>query len=511
MGAACSAGEDNSVKSPKKGNTTGAPSVEALKEPRKGVQKAHSLKHGNSIRIQDHEREAVEEENICASLTNPKFLEKYELVNPEPLGKGAFASVYHIKDIATGEDWALKVVDKNHLSLDAGELQAIRWEAEAQMLCHEPGVVELRESFEVDNGGDLDKGFIYMVMEIMRGGELFDRIMEKVSQFIVATSGCRVCRLYSCWLTRVVVPSCRRAVVSSSSSLPLLPIPPHHTLTLLDLLSLSIFLCPFLFQSKSCYTECDAILVIRSITQALANCHHHQVVHLDLKPENVLYVAETGNPDGESVKICDFGISRTLDPEHPAGGQLVNGQCAPDGRLHGTPGYIAPEMILQLPFDHKCDVWQLGVLAYILISGIPPFEEPQELEGTPEGMEQMFEYIKAGDYFPFDQYQPMNGEQNPWEICSEDAKDFVRKALTPDTSKRPSMKEMLLHPWIENDETRISAARKHELSGVNPRLKKMCAKAKLKRKVRHLIIMNRMNKAATAFAAAPVNMKYGDN
>ena len=251
--------------------------------------------------------------------------------------------------------------------------------------------------------------------------------------------------------------------------------------------------------------------MIRSITQALANCHHHQVVHLDLKPENVLYVAETGNPDGESVKICDFGISRTLDPEHPAGGQLVNGQCAPDGRLHGTPGYIAPEMILQLPFDHKCDVWQLGVLAYILISGIPPFEEPQELEGTPEGMEQMFEYIKAGDYFPFDQYQPMNGEENPWEICSEDAKDFVRKALTPDTSKRPSMKEMLLHPWIENDETRISAARKHELSGVNPRLKKMCAKAKLKRKVRHLIIMNRMNKAATAFAAAPVNMKYGDN
>jgi len=137
----------------------------------------------------------------------------------------------------------------------------------------------------------------------------------------------------------------------------------------------------------------------------------------------------------------------------PAGGQLVDGQCAPDGRLHGTPGYIAPEMILQQPFDHKCDVWQLGVLAYILISGIPPFEEPPNLEGTQAGMEQMFEYIKAGDFFPFDQYQPMDNEPNPWDVVSSDAKDFVQKALTPDTSIRPSMKELLLHPWIVNDET----------------------------------------------------------
>jgi|TARA_B110000091_G_C13625504_1_gene394806 hypothetical protein len=169
MGSACSAPE-----TPSQEETTTAASSPA------SVKKGHTLKHGQSLRIADHERDVHEEENLCESLINPKFLEKYTLVDNKPLGKGAFASVYHVKDVETQKSWALKVVDKNHLSIDDGELQAIRWEAEAQMLCHEPGVVQLRESFEVFDGGDLNKGFIYMAMEIMIGGELFDRIMEKV-------------------------------------------------------------------------------------------------------------------------------------------------------------------------------------------------------------------------------------------------------------------------------------------------------------------------------------------
>ena len=182
MGSACSTGE----------NPNGGGTETTEKRDQASMQSAHSLKHGESIRIKDHVRDEHEEENCCESLINPAFLEKYSLVDPVPLGKGAFASVYHVKDNATQKSWALKVVDKNHLSVDDGELQAIRWEAEAQMLCHEPGVVELRESFEVFDGGDLDKGFIYMVMEIMLGGELFDRIMEKVILlvFLVGVSAC---------------------------------------------------------------------------------------------------------------------------------------------------------------------------------------------------------------------------------------------------------------------------------------------------------------------------------
>ena len=278
----------------------------------------------------------------------------------------------------------------------------------------------------------------------------------------------------------------------------------------------SAFSCPTLFciqyfsvcfiaLLQSTYCEADAVDVLRSIAKALANCHLHQVVHLDLKPENVLYVDKEGEKNGEAVKLCDFGISRTLDPEHPAGGKLTeDGKCAPDGRLHGTPGYIAPEMILQLPFDTKCDVWQLGVLAYILISGIPPFEEPPHLEGTQAGMEAMFDYIKAGDFFPFDQYQPIDGESNPWDVCSTDAKDFIKKALTPDCDKRPGMKELLLHPWLVNDETRIAVARSHDIGASRLNLKKYCAKEKFKKNIRKLVIINKMNRAATAFAAPPI-------
>jgi calcium/calmodulin-dependent protein kinase I len=262
----------------------------------------------------------------------------------------------------------------------------------------------------------------------------------------------------------------------------------------------------FVYSLQSIYSESDAIEVLRSIVKALANCHLHQVVHLDLKPENVLYVDKEGTENGESVKLCDFGISRTLDPDHPAGGELTSdGKCAPDGRLHGTPGYIAPEMILQEAFDTKCDVWQLGVLAYILISGIPPFEEPPHLEGTKEGMEKMFEYIKEGDFFPFDEYVPNEGEQNPWDVCSSDAKDFIKKALTPDQDKRPGMKDLLLHPWLVNDDTRNAAAKTHNISATRANLRKLAVKERFRRNVRRLVIVNSMNKAATAFAAKPTH------
>ena len=66
----------------------------------------------------------------------------------------------------------------------------------------------------------------------------------------------------------------------------------------------------FIALLQSTYCEADAVDVLRSIAKALANCHLHQVVHLDLKPENVLYVDKEGEKNGEAVKLCDFGISK---------------------------------------------------------------------------------------------------------------------------------------------------------------------------------------------------------
>ena len=73
-------------------------------------------------------------------------------------------------------------------------------------------------------------------------------------------------------------------------------------------------------------------------------------------------------------------------------------------------------MILQQPFDEKCDVWQLGVLTYILLSGIPPFEEPPDLEGTREGMDAMFEFIKEGDFFPLSSISLLEMRKTPGDL-----------------------------------------------------------------------------------------------
>ena len=95
----------------------------------------------------------------------------------------------------------------------------------------------------------------------------------------------------------------------------------------------------------------------KQILSAVACCHDNKIVHRDLKPENVLY--ESNKPDSQ-LKVIDFGTSRVYDPTKKMAQRL------------GTPYYIAPE-ILQKKYNEKCDVWSCGVILYIMLSGIPPF------------------------------------------------------------------------------------------------------------------------------------------
>jgi serine/threonine protein kinase len=97
----------------------------------------------------------------------------------------------------------------------------------------------------------------------------------------------------------------------------------------------------------------------------------------------------------------------------------------------GTPGYVAPEILAEKPYNEKCDMWSLGVVLFILLSGEPPFYHDDNFE--------LFEIIKRGQY-------SMKGKI--WESVSDAAKDLIRRLLTVDPSKRITGKDILEHPWI---------------------------------------------------------------
>ena len=97
----------------------------------------------------------------------------------------------------------------------------------------------------------------------------------------------------------------------------------------------------------------------------------------------------------------------------------------------GTPGYVAPEVLQQLPYGKACDYWSIGVVAFILLSGTPPFYEEDTYE--------LYETIKACKY---------SFKDETWKSVTDEAKDFISKTLVADPEKRMTSIEMMAHPWM---------------------------------------------------------------
>lgn len=144
-------------------------------------------------------------------------------------------------------------------------------------------------------------------------------------------------------------------------------------------------------------------------------CHSKNVVHRDLKPENILLEA---NKDFDQIKIIDFGTSLVMDPTKTLNEKL------------GTPYYIAPE-VLNKKYNHKCDIWSCGVICYILLSGIPPFNGANDQD--------IMNKVKKG---------VVSFSDPSWSSISDNAKDFIKKLLTFDIETRPNAEDSIQHPWI---------------------------------------------------------------
>ncbi|XP_065547997.1 myosin light chain kinase 2, skeletal/cardiac muscle [Lathamus discolor] len=164
-------------------------------------------------------------------------------------------------------------------------------------------------------------------------------------------------------------------------------------------------------------TEVDCMVFVRQICEGIRFMHHMRVLHLDLKPENILCVAATGH----MVKIIDFGLARRYNPQEKL---KVN---------FGTPEFLSPEVVNYEQVSYTTDMWSMGVITYMLLSGLSPFLGDNDTET-------LNNVLAANWYF----------DEETFESVSNEAKDFVSNLIIKDKSARMSASQCLEHPWLNN-------------------------------------------------------------
>jgi len=170
------------------------------------------------------------------------------------------------------------------------------------------------------------------------------------------------------------------------------------------------------------HTENDCKRIIRKVTEALKHCHDAGVVHRDLKPENIL-VGDSNTFD--DIALIDFGFSKEIESKDTR----IRTKC-------GTLSYVAPEVIKRNSYTHKCDIWSLGIVAYIIVSGgYHPFVGADSAKTRRNVERGLFKF----------------GPDEAWDHVSDEAKNFIECCLNRDPSKRYSCDELLEHEWIAGD------------------------------------------------------------
>uniref|UniRef100_A0A8C7J5N2 Myosin light chain kinase 3 n=1 Tax=Oncorhynchus kisutch TaxID=8019 RepID=A0A8C7J5N2_ONCKI len=164
-------------------------------------------------------------------------------------------------------------------------------------------------------------------------------------------------------------------------------------------------------------TELDAIVFMRQICEGVQYLHQQYILHLDLKPENILCVNSTGN----QIKIIDFGLARKYRPREKL---KVN---------FGTPEFLAPEVVNYDFVSFPTDMWSVGVITYMLLSGLSPFLGDNDAET-------MNNILHANWDF----------DSEAFENVTEEAKDFVTRLLIPTKCSRLSATGCMKHAWLNN-------------------------------------------------------------
>uniref|UniRef100_A0A8C8HTL5 non-specific serine/threonine protein kinase n=1 Tax=Oncorhynchus tshawytscha TaxID=74940 RepID=A0A8C8HTL5_ONCTS len=291
------------------------------------------------------------------------FNDLYKLTD-EMLGQGAYAKVQGCISLQNGNEYAVKIIEKN-----AGHSRSrVFREVETLYQCQgNKNILELIQFFE-------DDSCFYLVFEKLRGGSILTHI-----------------------------------------------------------------------QNRKHFDELEASRVVRDISKALHFLHNKGIAHRDLKPENILCES---TDQVSPVKICDFDLGS---------GVKLSSACIPITTPElttpcGSAEYMAPEVVEVFTdeasfYDKRCDLWSLGVILYILLSGSPPFTGHCGTDcGWDRGetcrtcQKNLFDNIQDGQYeFP----------EKDWAHISAQAKDLISRLLVRDATLRLSAAQVLQHSWVQ--------------------------------------------------------------
>ncbi|XP_060526690.1 serine/threonine-protein kinase GD17699 [Cylas formicarius] len=287
-------------------------------------------------RTYDSEESLLKKLSIDPNIALPPGLKGRYTIG-KTVGEGWFAVVRLCREVASGKEYALKIIDKAKCK---GKEDMIENEVRILRTVNHPNIITLF--------GDHDaKNVLYLVCEYVSGGDLFD-VITRYQKF----------------------------------------------------------------------TEDQAALMVKHLASALAYLHGRDIVHRDVKPENLLVEMEADRV--KCLKLADFGLA--CEVTHPL------------FTVCGTPTYVAPEILAETGYGLKIDVWAAGVILYILLCGYPPFASQDN------DQEKLFDSILCGKYeFP-DEY---------WHDISENAKELIQNMLQLLPELRFSAEDVLDYPWLQ--------------------------------------------------------------
>ena len=175
--------------------------------------------------------------------------------------------------------------------------------------------------------------------------------------------------------------------------------------------------------------------VMYQIFSAVNYCHKMNIIHRDIKPENIMITNREKNGCLQ-VKLIDFGTAKIFEKGHQ------------ENKYVGSSYYMAPE-IIKRKYDEKCDLWSIGVIMYILLTGRPPFDGNDD--------DEILENVKKGVF---------DKSSYPYPLLSSQSKDLIDKLLQYDPKKRISADQAIEHPWFKTAEFK----KKDKINSIAPEL-----------------------------------------